>query len=162
METLIQSQEIWTYTPSSYLNMVTINVRTHTSSGNINTVILKIRLYVQWWCKYSYNRETYTTPSGNINKYIKIIDLYTYKLINSYISTHAPSGNVNIFLEIHTYRPNGCLNTTVIEKCRHTRSGHIIMVSLNLTYILSDNLNTSASNKYTNTLSDNNQTVAIW
>ena len=41
---LMQSQEMYTYTPSSYLNMVVINV----PSDNINTVPSKINLYIQW------------------------------------------------------------------------------------------------------------------
>ena len=45
---LMLSQEMYTYTPSSYLNMVVINVRTHIPSGNINTVPSKINLYTQW------------------------------------------------------------------------------------------------------------------
>ena len=36
-----------TYMPSSYLNTVVINVRTPMTSGNIDTVPLKINLYVQ-------------------------------------------------------------------------------------------------------------------
>ena len=36
------------YTPSSYLNTVAINVRTHMPSGNVNTVPLTINLYTQW------------------------------------------------------------------------------------------------------------------
>ena len=45
-----------------------INVRTHMPSGYIiNTVTFKIQLYVQCLSEYGYNRETYTTHSGNIN-----------------------------------------------------------------------------------------------
>ena len=62
--------------------------------------------------------------------------------------THMPSGNINtVTFEINLY---GFLNTAEIEK-------HI-----NLTYMLSGNLNTCTINKYTNTLSEDNQTVAIW
>ena len=49
-----------------------------------------------------------------------------------------------------------------MEKHIHTPGGHINTVPINLTYMLSDNLNTCAINKYTNTLSDDNQTVEIW
>ena len=59
MATLIQFQEIQTYTYSSYLNTVKINVSTHMPSGNINTVTFKINLYAQWLSEYGYNRETY-------------------------------------------------------------------------------------------------------
>ena len=34
--------------------MVTINVRTHMPSGNINTVTFKINLYTQWLSEYGY------------------------------------------------------------------------------------------------------------
>ena len=53
--------------------MVTINVRTHMPSGNINTITFKINLYTQWLSEYGYNRDTYATPSGNIN----IISIYS-------------------------------------------------------------------------------------
>ena len=54
---------------------------------------------------------------------------------------HVLSGNINIVLEVYTY-----LNTAEIEK--HIQpSGHIITVPINLTYLLSDNLNTCAINK---------------
>ena len=36
-------------------------------SGNTETVTFKINLYTQWLSDYSYNRDTYPTPSGNIN-----------------------------------------------------------------------------------------------
>ena len=71
------------------------------------------------------------------------------------ISMEAPSGNINIVLEIYTYTPIGCLNTIEIEERINT-------VPINLTFMLSDNLNAWAINKYTNTLSDHNQIVAIW
>ena len=79
-----------------------------------------------------------------------------------YSSIHAPSGNINIVLEIHTYTASGYLNTAEIEKHVHTPSGHINTVPINLTYMFSDNLNTCAINKYTSPLSDDNQTVAMW
>ena len=47
--------------------MVTIKVRTHMSTGNINRTTFKINLYAQWLSEYGYNRDTYATPSGNIN-----------------------------------------------------------------------------------------------
>ena len=78
------------------------------------------------------------------------------------ISMEAPSGNINIVLEIYTYTPIGCLNTVEIEEHRHKNSDHIKTVPINLTFMLSDNLNAWAINKYTNTLSDHNQIVAIW
>ena len=71
-----------------------------------------------------------------------------------------PSGNINtVTFEINLY---GCLNTAEIEKHIHRPSGHINTVPINLTYMLSGNLNTCTINKYTNTLSEDNQTVAIW
>ena len=98
------------------------------------------------------------TPSGNINAVPEII-----KLIRPVaISVHAPSGNINIVLEIHTYTPIGYLNTAEIENHIHTPSSHINTAPINLTYMLSDNLNTCAFNKYTNTLRDDNQTVVVW
>ena len=78
------------------------------------------------------------------------------------ISINAPSGNINIVLEIYTYMPSGSLNTAEIEKHIHTPSGHINTVLINLTYMLSDNLNSCAIKKYINTLCDNNETAAIW
>ena len=57
--------------------------------------------------------------------------------------------------------PSGCLNTAEIEVHTHTPSGYINTVSINLADILSNNLNTCAIHKYTNTLGDDNRTVAI-
>ena len=73
-----------------------------------------------------------------------------------------PSGNSNIVLEIYNYMPSGYLNTAEIEKAIHVFGGHINTVPIYLTYILSDNLNTCAINRYTNTLNDDNQTEANW
>ena len=78
------------------------------------------------------------------------------------ISIHAPSGNINIVLEIYTYTPSGCTNTAEIEEHTHTPNGYINTVPINLTYMLNVNLNTWGINKYTNTLSDDNQRVEIW
>ena len=36
-------------------------------SGNIKTVTFKINLYALWLSEYGYNRDTYATPSSNIN-----------------------------------------------------------------------------------------------
>ena len=36
-------------------------------SGNNKTVTFKINLYAQWLSEYGYNRDTYATPSANIN-----------------------------------------------------------------------------------------------
>ena len=47
---------------------------------------------------------------------------------------------------------SGYLNTAEIEKHIHTLSGHINTVSINSTYMFSDNLNTCVINKYTDTL----------
>ena len=77
------------------------------------------------------------------------------------ILIHIPSGNINIVLEIYIYTPSGYLNTVEIKKHIHTTSGHINTVPINLTYILQFNLNTCAISKYTITLSDDNQTVAM-
>ena len=76
------------------------------------------------------------------------------------ISINAPSGNIKIVLDIYTYTPSGYLNTAEIEKHIHRPSGHTNTVPINLTYMLSVNLNTSTINKYTNTLHDDNQTAA--
>ena len=54
--------------------------------------------------------------------------------------------------------PSGCLNTAEIEENINTP---INTVSINLTRMLSDNLNTCAINKYTNMLGDNNHTVVL-
>ena len=53
--------------------------------------------------------------------------------------------------------PGDCLNTPEIKKHIDTPSGHFNTVPVNLTYMLSDNLNTCAINKYTNTLSGADQ-----
>ena len=76
------------------------------------------------------------------------------------ISINAPSGNIKIVLDIYTYTPSGYLNTAEIEKHIHRPSGHTNTVPINLTYMLSVNLNTCTINKYTNTLHDDNQTAA--
>ena len=48
--------------------MVTISIGTHMPGGSIKTVTLKINLYAQWLPEYGcYNRDTYATPSGNVN-----------------------------------------------------------------------------------------------
>ena len=75
------------------------------------------------------------------------------------LSLHTPRGNNNKVLEMHTYTPSGYLNTAEIEKHIHTPDGHINMVPINLTYMLSDSLNTCAINKYTNMLGDNNHII---
>ena len=53
--------------------------------------------------------------------------------------------------------PSGCLNTTEIEENIHAPSGCINTVPVNLTPMLSDNLNICAVNKYTSMLGDDNQ-----
>ena len=53
--------------------------------------------------------------------------------------------------------PSGCLNTTEIEENIHAPSGCINTVPINLTPMLSDNLNIYAVNKYTSMLGDDNQ-----
>ena len=73
------------------------------------------------------------------------------------ISIQAPSGNINIVLEICNFTSSGYLSIGEIEKHIHTPSGHINTVPINLTHMLSDNLDTSAISKYTNTVSDDNQ-----
>ena len=98
------------------------------------------------------------TPSGNIIAVPEII-----KLIRPVaISINASSGNINI---VYKHKPI-CpvrLNTAEIEKHLHTPGGHINTVSIYSTYMLSDNLNTCAISKYTNTLrGDDNLTVATW
>ena len=72
------------------------------------------------------------TPNGNIHTVPEII----ISII------HVPTSNISLVLEIYTY-----LNTAEIEKYMHAPSGHINPVPINLTYLLSDNLNTCAINK---------------
>ena len=55
--------------------------------------------------------------------------------------------------------PNGCLNTTETEKNIHAPSGCINTVPINLTRILSGNLNICAINKCTNMLGDDNHII---
>ena len=55
--------------------------------------------------------------------------------------------------------PNGCLNTTETEKNIHAPSGCINTVPINLTRILSGNLNICAINKCTNMLADDNHII---
>ena len=43
-------------------------------NGNIKTVTFEINLYAQWLPEYGYNRDTYATPSGNINLGSRNID----------------------------------------------------------------------------------------
>ena len=111
-------------------------------SGNIKT-------------EYGYNRDTYATPSGNINTGSRNINPHAQWLSHHKhpvaISINASSGNINIVLEIYTYMFSGYLNTAEIEKHIHTLSGHINTVSINSTYVFSDNLNTCVINKYTDT-----------
>ena len=141
MATLIQSQRIQTYTSSSYLNTVTINVLTHIPSGNVNnTITFKINLYAQWLSEYGHNRDTYSTLSRNINTFSRSINPHAQRPVA--ISIHVPSSNMNIVLEIYTN-----LNTAEIEKHIQTPSGHFNMIPINLTYLLSDNLNTCVINK---------------
>ena len=45
------------------------------------------------------------------------------------ISINAPSGNIDIVLDIYTYTPSAYLNTAEIEKHIHTPSGHINTVN---------------------------------
>ena len=85
------------------------------------------------------------------------------------VSLHTPSGNINTVPEIKNsyaqwqYYHSPYLSTTEMEKHIHTPGGHINTVPINLTYMLSDNLNTCAINKYTNTLRGNdNRTAATW
>ena len=67
---------------------------------------------------------------------------------------------IYIYIYIHTF--SDCPNTTDIVEHTHTPSGYIDTVPINLTRILSDNLNTWAINKYTNMLGGDNHAVAIW
>ena len=57
---------------------------------------------------------------------------------------------------------SGFLNTAEIGEHTHTPSGYTNTVPINLTRILSDNVNTCAINKYTNMFGDDNHTVAMW
>ena len=45
------------------------------------------------------------------------------------ISINAPSGNIDIVLDIYTYTPSAYLNTAEIEKHIRTPSGHINTVN---------------------------------
>ena len=99
------------------------------------------------------------TPSGNISAVPETIELI--RLVA--ISINASSSNIDIVLEKYTYTPSGYLNTAEIEKHIHTPSGHINTISIDSTYMLSDNLNTCVINKHTNTLhGDDNRTAATW
>ena len=53
-------------------------------------------------------------------------------------------------------------HTADIGEHTHTPCGYINTVPINLIHMLSDNLNTSVINKYTNMLGDDSHTVAIW
>ena len=43
-------------------------------NGNIKAVTFEMNLYAQWLPEYGYNRDTYATPSGNINLGSRNID----------------------------------------------------------------------------------------
>ena len=113
-------------------------------SGIINTITFKINLYTQWSSKYGHNRDTYVSPSGNINTVSRNINPHAVSLHalsgnNSAVpeiinSIQVPSGNINIVLEIYKYTPSGYLNTTKIEKHIPTPSGHMNTVPINLAY----------------------------
>ena len=98
-------------------------------------------------------------PCGKINAVPEII-----KLIRPVaISINAPNGNINIVIEIYTYTPAAISLPLKLKSIIHTPSGHINIVSINSTYMLSNNLNTCAINKYTNMLrGDDNRTAATW
>ena len=66
------------------------------------------------------------------------------------------------FLEIQTHTPSGCFDIAEIGEHTYTPSGYINTLPINLIDMLSDDLNTCAINKYTNTLGDDNHTVALW
>ena len=98
------------------------------------------------------------------------------------VSIHTPSSNINIVpinaiiyaqwlpqyirpvailvqsLEIQIHTLSGCLNTSEIEEHTYTPSSYINTAPINLTRMLSDNLNTCAINKYINI----SVTIAIW
>ena len=57
---------------------------------------------------------------------------------------------------------SGCLKTTEIREHTHSPNGHINTVPINLTRMLSDNLNACAIKKYTNMVGNNNHIAAIW
>ena len=68
------------------------------------------------------------------------------------ISINAPSGNIDIVLDIYTYTPSAYLKLRSI----FIRPVVILTQLINLTYMLSGNLNSCAINKYANTLRDDN------
>ena len=74
--------------------------------------------------------------------------------------------NRYIYIYIYEYKYKSIRSVTVsiplISWNIHTPCGYIDTVPINLTRILSDNLNTWAINKYTNMLGDDNHAVAIW
>ena len=72
------------------------------------------------------------------------------------VSLNKRSGNINIVLQLQTHAPSACLNTTEIEQNIHATNACINKVPINLTRMLSDNLNICAINKYANMLGDGN------
>ena len=99
-------------------------------------------------------------PSGNINAVPEIVKL----ICTVAISIKASSGNINIVLEIPR---NIHLHVQWLSQYHWNWKAytyfHINTVSINSTYMLSDNLNTCAINKYINTLRGNdNRTAATW
>ena len=77
-------------------------------------------------------------------------------------SIHTPSGNWNtVSKNINPY-PYKSIKTTEIKEHTQSPNGYINTVPINLTRMLSDNLNACAINKYTNMVDGNNHIVAIW
>ena len=58
--------------------------------------------------------------------------------------------------------PAPSLTIAEVEEHAHTPSGYISTISINLTCMLSGNLNTCAIDKYTNILGGDYHTVSIW
>ena len=54
------------------------------------------------------------------------------------------------------------LTIVEVEEHAHTPSGYINTIPINLTCMLSGNLNTCAIDKHTNILGDDYRTVSIW
>ena len=55
--------------------------------------------------------------------------------------------------------PSGCLNTAEIEENIHVLSGCINTAPINLTWMLCDNLNICAINRYINMLEDDSHII---
>ena len=118
-----------------------------------------VNLYAQQLSQHGWNQyiHIYTTNSY-VNTVSINVNLY-FQWFSQYIR---PVATLIQPLEIWTHTPTGSLSTADIGEHAHTPSGYINAILINLAHMLSDNLNTSVINKYTNMLGDDSHTVAIW